>query len=317
MKYSYKISVLIPVYNVEKYVERCLSSLFFNTLAKECEFIIVNDYSLDNSLSVIKDTLNKFSNLKGNVTLRSHDCNRGSAAARNTALLQAHGKYIICVDSDDWVEKDYLEKLYNEAEKTDADIVGCDYFREYPDRTERCINPLDENPRQALKDVVSGKSLAFLWIKLFKRELFTENGITWTDGLDVTEDVIICSKLFSKAKMISYIDKPLYHYNMQNQESLTANLNEKKIDQIIEACNLMEKELLHDVDCENAVKQRKAFSKIWILKCADKLKEKYFFLWNDEKLYRLSSISLKRRIILFLCNMGFCGIVKKFINFSR
>ena len=314
---SPKISILIPVYNVEKYVARGLRSLFANTIIADCEVIIVDDCSPDGSMKVVADVLDEFPAFAKNVVLRSHECNRGSAAARNTALLQAHGKYIICVDSDDWVEPDYLEKLYNEAENSGADIVGCDYFREYSGGTELCKNPIDENPRQALKDVVSGKSLAFLWIKLFKRELFAENGIAWTEGLDVTEDVIVCSRLFAKAKAISYIKEPLYHYNLQNQGSLTARLNEKKIDQIIEACNLIEKELLHDADCENAVKQRKAFSKIWILRCADELKKEYFLLWNDEKLYKLSNISLKRKIILFLCNMGLCWTVKKLINFSK
>ena len=309
------ISVLIPVYGVEKYVEHCIRSLFENSIADKCEFVIVNDCTADNSMDIIKSVVCEYPYIC--VRLIEHESNRGLAAARNTALLQAHGKYIICVDSDDWVEPDYLEKLYNEAENSGADIVGCDYFREYSGGTELCKNPIDENPRQALKDVVSGKSLAFLWIKLFKRELFAENGIAWTEGLDVTEDVIVCSRLFAKAKAISYIKEPLYHYNLQNQGRLTARLNEKKIDQIIEACNLIEKELLHDADCENAVKQRKAFSKIWILRCADELKKEYFLLWNDEKLYKLSNISLKRKIILFLCNMGLCWTVKKLINFSK
>ncbi|MBD5403651.1 MAG: glycosyltransferase family 2 protein [Treponema sp.] len=309
------ISVLIPVYGVEKYVEHCVRSLFENSIADKCEFVVVNDCTADNSMDIIKSVVCEYPSIC--VRFIEHETNRGLAAARNTALLQAHGKYIICVDSDDWVEPDYLEKLYNEAENSGADIVGCNYFREYSSGTELCRNPIEENSRQALKDIVSGKSLAFLWIKLFKRELFAENGIAWTEGLDVTEDVIVCSRLFAKAKAISYIKEPLYHYNLQNQGSLTARLNEKKINQIIEACNLIEKELLHEADCKNAVKQRKAFSKIWILKCADELKKEYFSLWNDEKLYKLSNISLKRKIILFLCNMGLCWTVKKLIKFSK
>lgn len=309
------ISVLIPVYGVEKYVEHCIRSLFENSIADRCEFVVVNDCTADNSMDIVESIVCEYPSIC--VRFIEHESNRGLAAARNTALLQAHGKYIICVDSDDWVEPDYLEKLYNEAECSGADIVGCDYFREYPDHTERCINPLDENPRQALKDVVSGKSLAFLWIKLFKRGLFTENGIIWTEGLDVTEDVIVCSRLFAKAKMISYIKEPLYHYNLQNQGSLTARLNERKTDQIIEACNLIEKELLHDADFENAVKQRKAFSKIWILKCADKLKEEYFFLWNDEKLYKIRSIPMKSQIIHWLCCYKLNLVVRIILNICK
>ena len=317
MECPYKVSVLIPIFNVEKYVARCLRSLFANTIIADCEVIIVDDCSPDASMKVVANVLKECPAFAENVVLRSHDCNRGLAAARNTALLQAHGKYIICVDSDDWVEPDYLEKLYNEAENSGADIVGCDYFREYLDDTELCRNPIDENPRQGLKDVVSGKSLAFLWIKLFKCELFAENGIAWTEGLDVTEDVIICSRLFAKAKAISYIKEPLYHYNLQNQGSLTARLNEKKIDQIIEACNLIEKELLHDADCKNAVKQRKAFSKIWILRCADELKKEYFLLWNDEKLYKTRGVSVKCRIVHLMCCCRLRLVVRIILNICK
>ncbi len=314
-----KISIIVPVYNVEKYIRRCLISLLKNSIINDCEIVIVNDFSSDNSLSVIKDVLNEFDNPQ-NVTVHSHDCNRGSSAARNTAMLCTPpqlGKYIVCVDSDDWVESDYLEKLYKIAEETDSDIVGCDYYREYKDYSEKCENPLNKNSKVALKDIVSGKTFAFLWIKLFKRELFTKNNITWTEGVDVTEDVIICSRLFSKAKKISYINEPLYHYNLQNQESLTASLNEKKITQIITACDLLEKELANDSEYFDAVKQRKAFSKIWILRCADKLKDEYFLLWNEEKLYKVAGISLKRRIILFLCNCGFVKTVKKILKFCK
>lgn len=316
-KFIPRISILIPVYNVDKYIERCLESLFKNTIINECELIIVNDCSTDNSEKVINEFLGKFSNMKKEITLRSHDYNRGLAAARNTALLQAHGKYIICVDSDDWVEKDYLEKMYKAAEKDDADIVGCDYLREFAGHTEICRNPISENPEQALKDILSGKTLSFLWIKLFKRELFAKNNITWTEGLDITEDVIVCSRLFSKARKISYLNLPLYHYNLQNQTSLTSNLNEKKIAQIKKASELMEIEFTQNIDLKNAIRQRKVLSKMWILLCADKLKKEYLALWNDEKLYKTKDISLKRRLILWLCCFRLYWVVRVIVRISK
>lgn len=314
---SVQISVLIPVYNVEKYIKNFLISLFSNSISNKCEFIFIDDCSPDCSIEVIKETSKDFQNLEKSIKIIHHKENRGLAAARNTALLQAHGKYIICVDSDDWLVKDYLEKLYNEAEKTNADIVGCDYYREYSNRTEVCTNPLSENQKQALRDILSGKSLSFLWIKLFKRELFTKNNITWTEGLDITEDVIVCSRLFSKAKKISYLNLPLYHYNLQNQTSLTASLNEKKISQIIKASELIENELSYDAGLKNAIRQRKVFSKIWILLSADKLNKEYLELWNDEKLYKTKEISLKRKIILWLCYCHFYWIVKLILRIPK
>ena len=129
-----KISIIVPVYNVEKYIARCLRSLFANTIIADCEVIIVDDCSLDNSMKVVADVLDEFPAFAKNVVLCSHDCNRGSAAARNTALLQVYGKYIICVDSDDWMESDYLEKLYAAAEKDNADVAMCDLYKE----TKKC-----------------------------------------------------------------------------------------------------------------------------------------------------------------------------------
>lgn len=308
------ISIIIPVYNVEKYIRRCLESLFLNSIIDKCEIIIVNDCSTDNSLSVIKDFLTEIKNLE-NIKVYTHDYNRGSAATRNTALKQAQGKYIICVDSDDYVEDDYLESLYNKAEETNADIVGCDYFRESKDLFEKCENQLNENPVQVIKNIISGKRNAYLWLILVKRDLFTKNNITWTEGLDITEDLLICSRLFLKAKKISYLPKALYHYNLQNQSSLTASLNEKKVNQIIGVCQLLEKEL--DLEYLDALNQRKAFSKIWILCNTEKLRNEYFSLWNEERLYKIPEISIRKRIILFLCNIGFIKLVKLIIKIFK
>lgn len=158
------ISVLIPVYNVEKYIERCLISLFENTIARYCEFIIVDDCSPDNSMNVIQSVLEKYTNIKENTFLHSHDCNRGSAATRNTALLHSHGEYIICVDSDDWVEPDYLERLYVKANETYADIVVCDLYKEfihknkeYIHKTIKIKNQLCEDAEECLKGLLTGQ----------------------------------------------------------------------------------------------------------------------------------------------------------------
>ena len=173
-----KISIIVPVYNVEKYIERCVRTLFTNTIALQCEFIFIDDCSPDDSINILKYILNRHSELANNVKILLSKSNRGSAAARNLGLYAATGKYVICVDSDDWVEPDYLEKLYLEAESTEADIVGCDYFRDYVDHVEKCKTILDHNPKQVLIKIISGEIPAFLWIKLFKRSLFLENKIT-------------------------------------------------------------------------------------------------------------------------------------------
>ena len=113
----YKISVLIPVYNVEQYIEKCAESLFKNTIANECEFIFTNDGSTDSSIQRLNTLIEKFPELKNNIVVLQHEKNMGLGATRNTGFDNAKGKYIICTDSDDWVEPDYLEKLFETAEK--------------------------------------------------------------------------------------------------------------------------------------------------------------------------------------------------------
>ena len=127
-----KISVLIPVYNVEKYVKRCLSSVLNQTMQEGVEVIIVNDCTPDHSIEVIFETLRAYSgNEKGEkmlVRVVNHDTNRGQAAVRNTAMNYATGDYVIHVDSDDWIEPDMLEEMYRKAISTDADVVISDYW---------------------------------------------------------------------------------------------------------------------------------------------------------------------------------------------
>ena len=319
---SPKISVLVPVYNVEKYVARCLRSLFANTIIADCEVIIVDDCSPDDSMKFVADVLNEFPALAKNVVLRSHDCNRGLAAARNTALLQAHGKYIICVDSDDWVEPDYLEKLYNEAENSGADIVGCDLFREYKNYNKIQKTPLPSVPSDCLRKLLEGNIFGFLHEKFFKASLFDNKDCRWIEGIDFFEDLIICTKLFYYANKISYISAPLYHYNMENSNSISivTKLNEKKIEQIINSIGEVEK-FLNSVpdgmEYRSFLNKRKALTKVWILMDCEKFDNSYLMLYANEKLSNLKTITKKNKFILKLCDLKIFALAKCVIFLYR
>lgn len=131
-----KISVLIPVYNVEKYVGRCILSVLNQTIQESMEIIIVNDCTPDNSMRVINEVIHSSSNTLNGKELKiiNHETNRGIAFTKNTALNHATGEYILQIDSDDYMETDMLEKMYAKAIATDADIVGCDLWRVYMDK---------------------------------------------------------------------------------------------------------------------------------------------------------------------------------------
>lgn len=130
-----KISVLIPVYNVEKYIERCILSVLGQTMQNGVEVIILNDCTPDCSMAIIQKVLNSHLRKNGmTIHIIKHEQNRGQAAARNTLIRHAKGEYLLFIDSDDYVDSDMLEKMYEKAIETEADIVMVDARYEYFDQ---------------------------------------------------------------------------------------------------------------------------------------------------------------------------------------
>ena len=134
---SVKVSVCIPVYGVEKYIERCARSLFEQTMRDGIEFIFVNDCTPDKSIEILEKVLAEYPHRKKQTQIINHEKNSGLVAARKTGLAHATGEYIIHCDSDDWVELNMYEKMYHAAKAADADMVYCDYVKELPDNTIR------------------------------------------------------------------------------------------------------------------------------------------------------------------------------------
>ena len=231
-----KVSVLIPIWNVEKYIERCLRSVFEQTVADQAEFILVNDCSPDNSMKIAETVIDNYPHLKNQIKVINHEINRGLAAARISAFSQAQGKYIINVDSDDWVEPNYLEELLNAAEREDADVVGCNLIKEFGDRTEVVKVLLPSDGKECVRKLLTGEISGWLHIKLMKKEVIDSHpGDWWVEGLDLTEDLLFSVQFFYYARKIVYIDKELYHYRQDNNNSLSLqnNLSEEKCNQLI------------------------------------------------------------------------------------
>ena len=134
------LSVLIPIYQVERYIERCAISLFEQTLQEGIEFIFVDDCSGDNSLDILMETINKYPKRKPQVLVLRHSINRGLAASRQTALEKASGEYVLTVDSDDWLELDTCEILRGIALRTDSDIVMFDHYVNYNNQSFQSLN---------------------------------------------------------------------------------------------------------------------------------------------------------------------------------
>jgi len=312
------VSVVIPIYGVEKYIARCAESLFTQTIVDSCEFIFVDDCSPDNSIEILKDIAKKYPVL--NMKIISHKKNKGLAGARNTGLQFIQGTYFINVDSDDWVEPDYLESLVSEAERTNADITGCNLIYEFSSYSETIKNPLSYNTETAIRDLLQGKISGWLVLKLFRTSVFKENNLSWIQGLNMCEDLLIALKAFYHSKKISYIDKSLYHYNRANESSLSASLNENKVNQLLQVVAEIKKCLyqwnVFDVYQEDFLCLESRI-KIWIVTCSDNLKNEYLSLYNDDCLYRNINIPLCIRLFHLFCHYHWFSLCRFAIRFKN
>lgn len=304
-----EISVCIPVYKVEKYITQCLKSILSQTFINKAEIILVNDCTPDNSIAVAEKVISDFPSVKKRCRIINHKENRGLAAARNTGLDNANGKYIICIDSDDWIEPTYLEELLSAAEKNNADIAGCDYFQE-GEASQHIVNEnLSLSSEDCLKHILT-VCQGIIWTKLIKKSLFTENHIQWEEGLDMGEDLLICTKLFSVARKTAYTGTPLYHYRLTNENSMCNDYNniEKKNVQLMLVANRIS-ELLSPVGVyELEINLMKlSIKKIIIFTTKDKsIRHKFYSLFPESKFYLTrSALSIKEKIIISLINNGF------------
>lgn len=214
------ISIIVPVYNVEPYIEKCLSSIKEQTLSN-FEAILVDDGSPDNCGKICDEFAANDTRFRV-----IHQKNAGLSNARNSALAIAQGQYIGFVDSDDYIAPDMYEKLYEETIKTKTDIVICDHFRvEQGKPIPRTSFPKNQIfTREDLMKKLAGDGLtSYIWCKLYKKELFDE--VKFIEGYNF-EDLAILHELVHRATKISYLHECLYYYFI-NPRGLVANLTTK------------------------------------------------------------------------------------------
>ena len=197
------VSVIIPVYKVERFIERCVRSLMEQTW-KDAEFIFVDDASPDRSIEIVQRVASEY---QRDFRIIRHETNRGLPSARNTGLLHAKGDYIYHCDSDDWLDRDMLRKLWEKAVEGDYDMVECDFYECDEDGNDHShIYP--QKPDH--EDWIPWPYTPVHWNKIFKRCIY-QNDINWPSE-HLLEDYIIVTQLIYYCKSYCYIDDILYHY---------------------------------------------------------------------------------------------------------
>lgn len=224
-----KISIIIPCYNVEPYVGRCLESIKNQTFS-DFEAFVINDKSTDNTLDIIKKTIGNDSRF----IIIDNPENLGLSNARNIAMQMAEGEYLSFVDGDDFVTPDYLETLYNLCEENDAEISVCNFYYHYPETKKSEVKPkcLGDGvffPDEVLHlNFIDKRVQNYVWNKLYKRSLFTENSISFPNYC--FEDISVIPLLFFFSTHIASTSKPLYYY-IQRQGSII-NMNRLSLDKV-------------------------------------------------------------------------------------
>lgn len=221
-----KVSVIIPIYGVERYIERCARSLLEQSMQNDIEFIFVNDSTPDRSIEILQNTIREYPERREQVSILTHPERKGLAAARKTGVRKARGEYIVHCDSDDWAEPDMYRLMYEEAKRTDADIVGCDYIIEYEDHAETIKQDFKDTERNRLIDMLEGEFRPVLWLRMFRRSFYKTFGM---DIPDITrdEDFPVSFVAHSLSSQVGYVGRPLYHYNRTNPGSITILTSER------------------------------------------------------------------------------------------
>ena len=226
-----KVSVIVPVYNVENYLNECLESLLKQTY-KNIEIILINDGSTDQSKYICEKYEKNYLNIK---VLNQE--NQGVSYARNRALKEANGEYIIFVDADDYCESNMIEEAIKEM--NDETLVIFGYNNVYVNKVEPKIFNKDISITNVTERIITNKEIGgFLWNKVFIRKHIMNNGLIFNTNIHHWEDVIFVSQYIKQIKEVKYINKSLYNYRMRASGSSYDFLNEKNAT-VLNACEYL------------------------------------------------------------------------------
>lgn len=224
------ISIIIPAYNAEKYIKKCLDSLIKQT-KKEIEIIVINDGSKDNTEELIKSYTDSRIKYYKNT-------NHGIGYSRNYGIEKAKGKYIMFLDSDDYVEKDICEKLYNKARTDDLDVVICDFFKEFENGNieEIHTNDFKNSSLKDNPDIIT--EYLSPWAKLYSTKLLKDNSIKFVENLKY-EDAPFVIEALDKAKKIGKVNDCLVHYMIHGNSETT--VRDKRVFDILKIIDKIRK----------------------------------------------------------------------------
>lgn len=307
-----KVSVIVSIYKVEKFIERCVRSLMGQSL-QDVEYIFVDDATPDASIQILNRVIVDYPDKTHTVKILTHEKNQGLPAARNTGLAAATGEYIFHCDSDDYVELDMLESLYRVAKERQADIVWCDWYLSFETNERYMKQPSYSTPMEALKAMLGGAMKYNVWNKLVRHSLYTDNGVAFPSGYGMGEDMTMML-LFAYAKKVVYVPEAFYHYVKLNTNAFSQTYSEKHLEELcynVQNTESKLKELFGDA-LEQEISFLKLEAKFPFLLSHDKCKRKLWREWYPEAnryILKNHNISTRSRIIQWCAWKHLDGVV--------
>ncbi len=225
MESQYKVSICVPIYGVEKFIERCAVSLFEQSY-ENIEYIFVNDCTPDSSIRILEETISRYPHRKEQIKIINHPHNKRLGEARNTAVAAATGRFLLHVDSDDFIDTNIVEVCVARQIETDADIVNFDAITyEKGDITTKITKPDYKEASDYLKGILTREIPIYVWGEMVRTSLYTSNNIRIEDGINCSEDYSVTPRLYYYAKSIAKAYGTYYHYDHRNVKSLTNNFS--------------------------------------------------------------------------------------------
>lgn len=239
------VSVIVPIYNVEPFIERCVRSLMLQTL-ESLEYIFVDDHGTDDSVDILMNVLNDYPQKKARVIIIHNEENLGQSLSRKKGFEASQGQYLIACDADDWVEPDAFQKLYEQVQKCNADIAVCDYIKELPNASQPWYFNLDTDAKKCLQQIHNNHRFSWtIWNQLIRREIILE-AIQRVYPTTYAEDIYTMIHAYWLSNTVAHVKESLYHYNQCNAMSVMARaiwpkdiwlVQQKNIDSIVTLLN--------------------------------------------------------------------------------
>lgn len=296
-----KISVLTLVYNAEKHIEKCVRSLFGQDY-EDMEFVFVDDASTDRSMQIVERVLDEFPQRRAATVFVTNACNLGIAGARNVALDNASGDYVLNIDSDDWLADGMVSKLAAKAIETDADLITFDYYTVYGTTVKPYRGSFPAGKQEYIRALLYRRARPGIWLKLIRRELLIQNNIRFIPGMLSGQDFYLSPILAYYASKVVKIDEPLYYY-LRHSDSLSYEFSAAKAKSIVDAGEKLALFFSGVPDAQvymPMIPQMKIRNKIIILQSGGPEAWRFVEGLYDDIDYDRSELNIRQRVILWL-----------------